>query len=183
MKIIFTLLLFFASNICLSQNPIEKTFELINYNRKINGLNSLVWNDKLEKAAKSHSNWMAQVGMMVHLRGNKPASFFELQNAEHHPVDRIIKAGYYPIEKIYKFSPNQVNSIENADDFWGEIIAHGKPGGNRSYPYRSDIVVDGWMKSPGHKAQILKPTIEEMAVALTATPNGDVFWCVVFGKQ
>jgi uncharacterized protein YkwD len=182
-KIIFAFLLLF--NVAFADSPVEKTFNKINQYRKSNGLNVLTWNDKLEKAAKSQTDWMSNVGVMIHTRGNKPASLYELQNAEHHPVDRIIKSGYYSFEKIYTVHPNGAQTTPNADDFWGEIIAHGKPGtgSNRNYPFRTDILVNGWINSPGHKAQMLKPGMQEMAVAYTVSRNGDVFWCVVFAKH
>lgn len=176
------------SSACMAQNPIEqKTFFMINYQRKINNLNELKWNDKLAEAAKNHSNWMAKVGRMVHMRDGEPSSFEQLKNGEHHPVNRIIKSGYYPFEKIYNinyFSGGVgVKSKDDADDYWGEIIAYGRPGADKSYPYRVDIAVGGWMNSPGHKAQILKPSFQEMGVAITPTPRGEVYWCVTFGKR
>lgn len=180
------LILFFICGVCEADELTNKTFKLLNAQRKSHGLNVLTWNDKLEQAAKSQSDWMSQVGVMTHVRGKQPpSSLYELKNSLYHPVDRIIKTGYYPIEKIYSIRPDGYTANPNADNFWGEIIAHGKPGSgsNRNYPYRTDILVKGWMNSPGHKAQILKIGLEEMAVAYTSSPNGDVFWCVIFGKK
>lgn len=187
---IILFLIFLIPNFVFAQSPNiieQKTFYAINYQRKIHNLNELKWNEKLAKAAKNHSDWMARVGKMVHLRGKEPTSFEELKNGEHHPVNRIIKSGYYPFEKIYnvKYHSNgvSVNSFEDANDYWGEIIAHGRPGKNKFYPYNVDIAVGGWMRSPGHKAQILKPSFKEMGVSITSTPKGEVFWCVTFGKK
>lgn len=184
------LFLFFAffSTFCFAQTPLEqKTFEMINYQRKINNLKELKWNDKLAKAAKNHSIWMAKVGRMEHVRGQEPSSFQELKNSENHPINRIIKSGYHSFEDVYnlEFYPGgvRVTSKPNIDNYWGEIIAHGRPGSNKSYPYRVDIAVGGWMKSPGHKAQILKSSFEEMGVSIIPNPRGEVFWCVAFGKK
>jgi uncharacterized protein YkwD len=179
---------FLFSNVSQAQNNIiEQTFEMINYQRKLNNLNTLEWNEKLAKAAKNHSNWMAKVGTMTHTRGEVPSDFLQFKNCEQHPVNRIIKSGYYPFERVYQvdFLSNKVNvkSRPDVNDIWGEIIAHGKPGRDKTYPYRPDIAVGGWMRSPGHKAQILKPSFEEMGVAITPSPSGEVFWCVTFGKR
>jgi uncharacterized protein YkwD len=187
MRILFLFILLFSSN-CFAQTPLEKqTFDMINHQRKLNNLNYLKWNEKLAKAAKNHSIWMAKVGRMEHTRGQSPKSFEDFKKSENHPVDRIIKSGYYSIDKIYniKYSPTgvSVNTVSNVDDYWGEIIAHGRPGADKSYPYRADIAVGGWMRSPGHKAQILKPSFQEMGVSITPNSRGEVFWCVAFGKR
>ena len=181
------LFLFLFSINAQAQNVIEQTFQLINHNRKLNNLNELVWNDDLAKAAKNHSNWMAKVGTMTHIQGEYPKNFFELKSCEHHPVNRIIKSGYYPFEKAFDMNYYSggvsVKSKDNINDIWGEVIAHGKSNGDARYPYRADVCVDGWMRSPGHKEQLLKPTFKEMGIAITARSNNEVFWCVNFGTR
>lgn len=186
-KIFLALICFCFASCAYSQDVIIKqTFYLINQNRKLNNLNELYWNDDLAKAAKFHSNWMAKVGIMTHLQGEEPKGFVEFQNSTHHPVNRLIKFGYYPAEKVFHINHSdsgvQVQSRHDINDFWGEIIAHGKSDFDRNYPYRADICVNGWMNSPGHKAQILRPSFREMGIAITTANNGrEVFWCVNFG--
>lgn len=190
MKRIF-LFVFFClfSNLSVAQNPIEQTFKLINHNRKLHNLNELTWNQKLANAAQLHSNWMAKVGKMEHLQGPyPPKSFQELKICNNHPVNRIIKSGYYDFDSIFivKYVSNSVNvtQIPNVDDVWGEIIAHGRSNGDKFYPYRADICVRGWMNSPGHRAQILKPSFREMGIAISKGKNGsEAFWCVNFGSR
>jgi uncharacterized protein YkwD len=49
---------------------------------------------------------------------------------------------------------------------------------------QTEIVVNGWMKSPGHRKEILTAHYEEMSIGVACTPDDqyDTFWCVVFGK-
>lgn len=189
MKILFSFILFFCCfQSCFSQdniqNSVKKTYELINFQRKIHNLNILLWNEKLFEAAKNHSTWMAKVGKMTHVQGDFPSSFQEFLVSNHHPVNRIIKSGYHSLDDIYDISYNEnkvnVNSKKNINDLWGEVIAHGKGTGN--YPLRADVAVDGWMKSPGHKLQILNPNFKEVGIFIFATRN-QTYWCVVFGSR
>lgn len=189
-KILFIIFYFlFSFSSAKAEDPISLTFELINHNRKLNNLNELTWNKNLSEAAQSHSNWMAKVGKMTHIQGEHPKSFYELKTCSHHPVNRIINSGYYSFEKIFfvEENPNFVNvkEIKNIDDVWGEIVARGISGDPR-YSFNARVCVEGWMNSPGHKAQILKPTFKEMGIAITPVVrngNTEVFWCVNFGSR
>ena len=41
-------------------------------------------------------------------------------------------------------------------------------------------VVQAWMDSPGHRANILNPEHRRIGVAAYATPDGTVYWCQQF---
>jgi uncharacterized protein YkwD len=41
-------------------------------------------------------------------------------------------------------------------------------------------VVQAWMDSPGHRANILNPEHRRIGVAAYATPEGTVYWCQQF---
>jgi len=41
-------------------------------------------------------------------------------------------------------------------------------------------VVQAWMNSPGHRANILKPDHRRIGVAAYSTPDGTVYWCQQF---
>ena len=43
-------------------------------------------------------------------------------------------------------------------------------------------VVDGWMNSAGHKANILDPGFTEIGIAVAANSKGELYYCQVFGK-
>lgn len=56
---------------------------------------------------------------------------------------------------------------------WGENVAVGQ----RS----PEQVVDEWMASPGHRANILKPQFAQLGVAFGLTADGLPFWSQEFG--
>ncbi|WP_251862388.1 CAP domain-containing protein [Clostridium sp. Marseille-Q2269] len=54
----------------------------------------------------------------------------------------------------------------------GENIASGYPS--------AKAVVDGWMKSPGHRANILSKSFTEIGVGLAKSSNGTYYWTQMF---
>jgi uncharacterized protein YkwD len=74
---------------------------------------------------------------------------------EKEPVDRTKAAGY-------------------KSAFVGENVAW-----NQKSPAQ---VVDGWMKSEGHRENILRPEYTEIGVAVARNKKGQPYWVQVFGK-
>jgi len=157
----------------------------INGVRRAHGLSPLSSNQQLVSAAQSQSDWMANVGRMEHLR--EPArSFEEYKVCNYHPANRVVNSGYFKFEQLFKmdFNPDgsgvEVHPRPEANNNVGEIVARGAGGGPDVY--RPDIIVNGWMDSPGHKQVILTPQFRDFGVGIT--PAGqDVYWCVVFGTH
>lgn len=64
-----------------------------------------------------------------------------------------------------------------------------------SYPYSmiaenialgypdAESVVEGWMKSPGHRRNILNPEVAELGTGIVSSSTGGLYFCQVFGKQ
>ena len=65
------------------------------------------------------------------------------------PGDRIARAGY-------RFSA------------WGENVAIGYPD--------AASVMDGWMNSPGHRANILSGNVTEIGIGLAYAADGTPYW-------
>ena len=42
-------------------------------------------------------------------------------------------------------------------------------------------VVDGWMSSSGHRANILDPKLKEIGAAMARSTKGEPYWVQVFG--
>ncbi len=54
-------------------------------------------------------------------------------------------------------------------------------GENIAYGYRSPAdVMDGWMNSPGHRANILDARFTELGVAKAVDPHGRYYWVQIF---
>jgi uncharacterized protein YkwD len=50
------------------------------------------------------------------------------------------------------------------------------------YP-NAQTVVDGWMASKGHRANILNRDVEETGIAIARSAAGGVYYCQVFGRR
>lgn len=157
----------------------------INSERTKIGLKVLKVNANLQLASQDQANWMASVRKMEHLRA-EARSFEEFKTCNWHPANRVINSGYFEFEDLFKVMKKSgggttVFPLPSANENVGEIIAHGSGGGPAIY--RPSVIVAGWMRSPGHRKTILTPNFEEFGVGITATHQGDVFWCVVFANH
>ncbi len=179
-------LLFFGATQSLAADALKDTAGHINVERRNHGLRPLKHNDKLTAAAQSQAEWMAKVGKMLHLRGKQPGSFDDWKKSHHHPVNRVIHAGYIEWDKLFVLKIKDGKQVlvakPKANERVGEVIAHGDP---KSGPgrFRPQVIVTGWMNSPGHRKTILTTGYEEIGVGFARTKRGDAFWCVVFGKR
>lgn len=163
---------------------VRDVFGQINAQRKHNGLSTLTYNKVLEKSAQAHAEWMARNRKMEHLQA-PPRSFEEHPTCNHHPINRAINAGYIGWDEVFRVERTPTGAIVHAkpgaDDHVGEIIAAGWDAGHPAAHTRQ--IVTGWMKSPGHRKEILTGHYEEMGIGVACTPDGkDTFWCVVFGR-
>jgi len=185
MKILlFFIILFFSCSDSFALSPQEQIFLLINQQRVANGLPKLKYNNKLEKAAQFHANWMAKVDKMEHLQDHLPTSYLEYRNSTHHSVNRIIKSGYFEFEDAFDVinynNRMLVRKKIYADRMQGEVIARGENVRFMSYEKQIQVIVPGWMRSPGHKKEILS-NYKEMGVGY-AIKNRNSYWCVNFGN-
>jgi uncharacterized protein YkwD len=107
----------------------QDVFDLVNQEREAAGVNPLSWCDGLHELAKAHSNDMCDRGFFSHVNpeGENPTA-----------RGRAGHAG------SYTFEPVVPDPYRNGA---GENIAMG---------YSSaEQVMEGWMNSPGHRANIL----------------------------
>jgi uncharacterized protein YkwD len=164
---------------------IRDVAQRLNAERKQHRLKPCTYNMTLEKSAQAHAEWMARSRKMEHLQP-PPASFDEHRTCNHHPINRAISAGYISWEDVFRMetTPNGVvvHTKPDANDHVGEIIAAGWKAGHPMT--QTQIIVTGWMNSPGHRKEILTAHYQEMGIGVACTPddNYDTFWCVVFGN-
>lgn len=163
---------------------VRDVFSQINTHRKQHRLTTLTYNKTLEKAAQAHAEWMAHNRKMEHLQA-PPASFEDHRTCNHHPTNRAINAGYIEWDDVFFVEPQPNGAVvhvrPDGNDHVGEIIAAGWGAGHPA-PHTAHVV-DGWMKSPGHRKEILTARYREMGIGVASTPDGnDTFWCVMFGR-
>lgn len=174
-----------ASEAC-PNDLFRKVAEMVNDERQKVGLVRLTYNKQLEQAALSHSQWMARVQKMEHLQGTKPPDGFEaFLNSDHHHATRILKTGYLNWQDLFEVTrqgnTGHINPKPDADDRVSEIIAYAGPG-TGNVPKQLPIVVPGWMKSPGHRAVIVKTCWKEIGAAFAISRNGSTYYAVTFGQ-
>jgi uncharacterized protein YkwD len=132
--------------------------QLVNAYRMSNGLASLAVNGQLNVAAELHSADMAAIGSVY---GPTVGMQHELFGTLHPEVtDRLDAAGYDTWTTSFA---------------WGENIAYG-------YSTAADVV-NAWINSPEHRANILDGTFTETGVSVQAAANGTLFFTQDFGHQ
>lgn len=123
----------------------KKIHELVNAERVKNGLKPFKYSEKLSTIAKAHSVDMAKKDYTDHI--NKEGL---------NPSDRAKKAGYNIVKK--KKNGTRTGVGENIHESYMEKVSDGKV-----TPYLPPVsvaakrAVEGWMNSPGHRANILNP--------------------------
>jgi uncharacterized protein YkwD len=132
---------------------------MINRERAAKGLRPLAWDAKLAAIARGHSADMGKRGYFGHASPEGDNFDARYRNARYGcrvPVGDVIHGGAENIAR---------------DDLWAKITSVGE---RKYYDWHSEEqlarrVVSGWMKSPGHRANILTPhwRHEGLGVAVT----------------
>ena len=132
----------------------KEVFDLVNAERETAGVNPLSWSDALAELAKAHSNDMCDRGFFSHVNPEGEG-----------PSDRG-RAGH---AGSYTFTPCV------PDPFYGvaENIAMGYSGASQ--------VMEGWMNSPGHRANILNGSYTHIGVG--QCDNCGKHWTQCFGTS
>ncbi len=146
---------------------IEKRIHfLINGERKKQGLSSLTWNDALSSIARKHSSDMAK------------RTYFSHVSPEGHDFSYRYKQEGYLCEvrgqgKVYYTGGE--NIFQN--NLYDKVTISN---GVRQYDWNSvdriaETTVDGWMKSPGHRKNILMPYWVGEGIGVSVSPDDKVY--------
>jgi uncharacterized protein YkwD len=125
----------------------SRIFDLINAERRRQGLPALVYNPELDRMAKIQAQNMAHFQKMAHVI---PESSLPTLS------DRARSVGY-PYARL------------------AENVALGYP--------NAETVVEGWMASKGHRANILQHDVEETGIGVARSAAGGLYYCQVFGRR
>jgi len=130
--------------------------DFTNQNRVANGLKPLTISLKLVSAAQYHAKNMAYFNTMAHtISGEGLTGPYAVGQDLSTPVKRL---GYYG----YNWS------------WWGENIAYNYQGPR--------VVVNAWMNSPAHRANILNAKFTEIGVGIAYNMYGQSFFAQEFGR-
>jgi uncharacterized protein YkwD len=131
----------------------QQIFALVNQQRALNGLPALAISPQLTYAAQLQSSNMAAMSTVV---GLGAAMSHSLDGApEPNLINRADYAGY-------EFS------------VLGENIAYGYSG--------ATDVMNAWMNSPGHRANILQSMFTQIGISVVASPSGVLYFTQEFGN-
>jgi uncharacterized protein YkwD len=124
-----------------------RIFDLINGERRHQGLRPLVYNSQLDQMAKIQAQNMAHFHKMAHVLPG--SSLPALTDRARHVA--------YPFGQL------------------AENVALGYPD--------APTVVQGWMTSKGHRANILNSDVLETGIGISRSSTGGVYYCQVFGRR
>ena len=125
----------------------SRIFDLINAERRHQGLPGLVYNEQLDQMAKIQAHNMAQFQKMAHV----------LPQASLPTLGDRARYVAYPFGRL------------------AENVALGFPS--------AETVVQGWMGSKGHRANILNSDVVETGIAIARSSAGGLYYCQVFGRR
>lgn len=135
----------------------QAVVDLVNQERTSRGLTALTVNMRLNYAAWFHSNQMATRSNATPSNPGAAMQHTLFGVNAPTPASRLDAAGY--------------------DDWWtyGENIAFGYA--------TAQAVMQAWMNSSGHRANILNPDFTEIGVGAVANSAGYLFWTQEFGTR
>jgi uncharacterized protein YkwD len=125
----------------------SRIFDLINAERRHQGLAPLVYNPQLDRMAKIQAENMARFQKMAHTLPDAQLPTL---------VDRARYVGY-----------SYGRLAEN--------VALGYP--------NAETVVEGWMRSSGHRRNILDGGVVETGIGIARSSAGGLYYCQVFGNS
>jgi len=144
----------------------KKIHELINKERRKQGLQPLRLDEKLSIIARKHSKDMAENDYFSHtnLRGKSS-------------TDRGIKEGYYCRKDFGSYYTEGLaenifqNWLYDSITYYDGIPIH-------NWNTMEDLAqstVQGWMESPGHKNNILNPSFDREGIGVAIADSGKVY--------
>ena len=147
----------YGSNDIITFSVNNKTNELLNLINEVRanaGLNKLVLNNYLETAANNHAEDMSINKYFSHINLDEKSSF-----------DRIVEAGYL------------TNATNNIIYLVGENIAR------MPQTTKLDQLVEDWLNSPAHQANILNSTYTETGLGISEIRDDNIYYVQTFGYR
>ncbi len=102
-----------------------------------------------------------------------------LQAAAVWKARHMAKYGYMdhddPAPPVARTVSQRITACGYAGSGWGENIAYGYP--------TAQAVMQGWLSSPGHRANIEQPGFASTGIGAAVAPGGAVYWSQTFGTS
>jgi len=150
----------------LSVAALEKTIHaLINKERLVNGLNQITWDDALSEIARKHSRDMSKRNYFDHYspEGHDYLYRYEQEGYQCAIVEgRIVHLGAENIALNYLY--DKVTTI-NGEAFYDW----------NSQDKIAETTVQGWMRSIGHRKNILTPYFQKEGIGVVISPDDKIY--------
>lgn len=142
----------------------------INYNRCMAGLKPLQSDKRVQKVALTHARWMAQVQMVSH-RSSVPGQTTLRARISTSGVQQV-RVGSENVGMVHRFRIDG-KSFRVADSSQCSFAgADGNRIGAHTYGSLAHKIVTLWMKSSGHRVNILDRKVGITGAAVAYNPNG-----------
>lgn len=141
----------------------SRIHELINVERRNNGLSELSYSERVATVARGHSIDMAKRNYFSH---DSP------EGKDH--VWRFLKSG---VRCEIQIGNTIYQGGENIQQNWlaSSFYAGGVPASYNSLEDLAKQAVEGWMNSPGHRHNILTPYWRQEGIGVGISNNGKVY--------
>ena len=143
----------------------KKIHYLINKERRKIGLPSLVWDDTLSRIAKKHSSDMAKRAFFSHNSPEGHDFLYRYRQGGYLCAVRMDDTIYGGAENIFQNNLYDAVTTVNGEAFYDwnspEKIA--------------ETTVQGWMKSAGHRKNILMPYWKNEGIGVVIAPDDKVY--------
>lgn len=154
-----------APPVVAASDVAQRIHKLINAERARHGLNTLVWDRTLARIAASHSRDMARRDTLTH-SGPEGQGF----------GDRYQRAGYACQVRIGNVTHTGAENVA-LHRLYNRVTTRN---GIKRYDWNSpqDIArqtVDGWMRSRGHRENILAPHWRHEGIGVEIAPDNKVY--------
>jgi uncharacterized protein YkwD len=144
----------------------KKIHELINQQRRSNGLSALSYDSSLGSIARKHSADMAQNNFFAHVNP---------QGLD--PTDRGTRDGYSCYKNYGSFYTTGIAENIMQNNLYGSVTYYN---GIPRYAWNSQeeiaqSTVSGWMDSPGHRQNILTSTYDREGIGIAIASDDKVY--------
>jgi len=136
----------------------RRVFDLINTRRTGANRGAMRWDDRLARIARAHSDDMVKRRFFAHVNPDGDD-----------PTARGKRAGYACLKRVNRLTYRNglAENLMEEPRFRRVRIS----GGHRTYDWNTleDVArqsVDGWMRSPGHRENILEPAYDQTGVGV-----------------
>lgn len=144
----------------------QEVHRLVNLQRTKNGLNSLIWDDKIAIIAREHSQDMVKRNFFSHYNPDGEG-----------PTERGNRHGYYCRKDYFSYYTYGLAENIAQTPIYSNVVGCGSTTDLESL---AKCIVDGWMSSPSHRENILTNTYTKTGIGIAYSEDNKAYSTQVF---